>query len=211
MRILIAEDERVSRRLLETTLRKWGNEVIVTCDGTEALEVLQGEDSPKLAIIDWMMPEMDGVTVCREVRQQVSVDPVYIILLTALGKKEDIVEGFKAGADDYITKPFNHQELKARVQAGARIVELQYNLSERIKELEAAFRQVTQLEGMLPICSYCKKVRGDDNYWQQVEQYVTDRTDAKFSHSVCPDCEEKFVKPQFEKVAKELAATKQED
>jgi DNA-binding response OmpR family regulator len=210
MRILIAEDEPVSRRLLETTLRKWGYDVIVTCDGHEALEVLQQEDSPQLAIIDWMMPRMDGVTVCQKIRRLNRSPSAYLILLTALGNKEDIVKGLEAGADDYVTKPFNHQELHARVEVGVRIIELQDKLTLRVKELEEALRQVRQLQGMLPICSYCKKVRTDENYWQQVEEYVSDRSEAIFSHSICPACDDKYIKPQLKELTKNVDIAKKE-
>jgi two-component system cell cycle response regulator len=125
MRILIAEDDPTSRRLLEATLVKWGYEVIVCSDGREAWEVLRQEGAPRFAILDWMMPQMDGVEVCRQVRQQQREDYVYIILLTAKAQKEDLVAGMDAGADDYITKPFNRQELRVRLRAGRRILELQ--------------------------------------------------------------------------------------
>lgn len=204
MKILIAEDEAVSRRLLEATLNKSGYETLATCDGAEALEALHQTDAPKLAIIDWMMPRMDGLGVCRELRKELNPEPTYVILLTARGDKEDIVAGLNAGADDYVTKPFNRQELLARVRVGERIVELQESLNQRVKELEEALRQVNQLQGMLPICSYCKKVRNDDDYWEQVEEYVTEHTEAKFSHSVCPDCYEKYLKPEISKLVDEL-------
>ncbi len=210
MKILIAEDDPVSRRLLEATLVKWGYEVIVTCDGAEALESLQQEGAPKLAILDWMMPKMDGVIVCESIREAPKPNPTYIILLTALGEKENIVAGLEAGADDYLTKPFNHQELRARVEVGIRIVELRENLINRVKELEDALKHVHQLQGMLPICSYCKKVRDDKNYWQQVEVYVSDHSDAVFSHSICPVCEEKYLKPELEKFEQTIN-TKKED
>ena len=125
MRILIAEDDPVSRRVLETTLGKWGHEVIVTCDGAEAWDALRREEAPKLAILDWMMPGMDGPEVCRQVRQLKSRTPVYLILLTAKGRKEDIVAGLEAGANDYLTKPFDRDELRARVEVGSQVVGLQ--------------------------------------------------------------------------------------
>lgn len=128
MRILIAEDDPVSRRLLEAKLVKWGYDVIVTCDGNEALKALQGEDAPGLAILDWMMPVMDGVEVCRRVRKGRKEPYTYIILLTALHREEDLVTGMEAGADDYISKPFKTNELKVRLRAGRRIIELQNEL-----------------------------------------------------------------------------------
>ncbi len=208
MRLLIAEDERVSRKMLESTLKKWDHEVITTCDGKEAFEVLSQSDAPKIAIIDWMMPEMDGLAVCNEVRKLNNPEPVYIILLTARDSKADIVEGLSSGADDYVTKPFNREELQARLNVGIRIVELQQDLNDRINELEEALKHVKQLQGMLPICSYCKKVRSDDNYWEQVEVYLTDNSEAVFSHSVCPECNEKYLKPQLEKFSKKAESIK---
>lgn len=200
MRILIAEDDMVSRRVLEVTLQKWGHEVVVTCDGAEAWTALQREDAPSLAILDWMMPVMDGVELCRQARQKGgTLASLYIILLTAKGTKEDIVSGLDAGADDYLTKPFDRAELRARVRVGTRVVELQSTLTNRLQELEDALSQVNQLQGILPICSYCKSVRDDQNYWQRVESYISDHSEARFSHSICPDCYETTVKPQLEK------------
>jgi len=130
MRILIAEDDPVSRRLLEAKLVKWGYDVVVTCDGNEAWQALQADDSPRIAILDWMMPGMDGVELCRRMRKEAEEVYIYIILLTALQRDEDIITGMEAGADDYITKPFKANELKVRLRAGRRIIELQNELIE---------------------------------------------------------------------------------
>ena len=150
MRVLIAEDDSVSRRLLEATLAKWGYEVIVTTDGLEALEVLRQPEAPSLAILDWMMPGMDGAEVCLRAREMVADRLLYIILLTAKGRKEDVVEGLTAGADDYVVKPFDRAELKARINAGERILRLQAELAARVKELELALANVKLLQGLLP-------------------------------------------------------------
>jgi sigma-B regulation protein RsbU (phosphoserine phosphatase) len=202
MKILIAEDDPVSRRLLEATLSKWGYEVTSTSDGAEAWEALAAPQSPKLAILDWMMPEMDGVEVCRRVRSRPDQGPLHILLLTARGRKEDVIAGLGAGADDYITKPFDQEELRARVQVGVRIVELQTTLASRVQELEEALVRVRQLRGLLPICSYCKKIRDDRNYWQQVEQYVSTHSEVQFSHGICPECYSKVVEPQLNEAAR---------
>jgi diguanylate cyclase (GGDEF)-like protein len=138
VRILIAEDETVSRRVLKMTLESWGHQVIEASDGAIALQILQSEDTPKLAILDLMMPEMDGITVCQQVREDLTATPVYIILLTANISKAHIVTGLEAGADDYVTKPFDTEELHARVKVGMRIVELQSSLAQRVAELERA-------------------------------------------------------------------------
>jgi len=200
MKILIAEDDPVSRRLLQAILVRWGYDVAVARDGIEAWEMLKGEDAPKLAILDWMMPGIDGVTICRKIRGMQKSQPIYIILLTAKGNKEDIVEGLQAGADDYVTKPFDRDELRARVCVGERVIQLQSELADRVRELENALSHVRRLQGLLPICSYCKKIRDDKNYWRQVEEYISERSEAEFSHSICPDCYEKIVKPQLEQL-----------
>jgi phosphoserine phosphatase RsbU/P len=200
VKILIAEDDVISRRLLEKTLVRWGYEVVVTCDGTAAWEVLQSAGAPPLAILDWMMPGMDGIEVCRRVRRAAAPTPPYLILLTAKGRREDIVMGLRSGADDYVTKPFNREELRARVQVGLRIVDLQHSLADRVKALEEALTRVKQLQGLLPICSYCKKIRDDRNYWQQVESYISEHSEAQFSHSICPDCYEGRVKPELDQL-----------
>ena len=128
MKILIADDSIVSRHLLDATLRKWGYEVVLASDGNEAWEILQGKHAPPLAILDWMMPEMTGVEVCHRVRQQAREPYTYILLLTSKNLKEDLIEGMEAGADDYITKPFDQHELKVRLRAGTRVVDLQQQL-----------------------------------------------------------------------------------
>ncbi len=128
MRVLIADDERVSRKILEDSLSKWGYEVLVTRDGNEAWEVLQRDDAPNLVVLDWVMPGMDGIDVCKNVRARTTRNYVYIILLTAKSGREDIIKGLDAGADDYIVKPFNPEELKYRIKIGQRIIELEQRI-----------------------------------------------------------------------------------
>ncbi len=192
MKILIAEDDAVSRRLLEAALVKWGHEVVVTRDGEEAWQQLQLAGAAPLLILDWLMPKMDGVAVCRKARETPAFKSTYIVLLTSRGNKEDVVKGLEAGADDYVTKPFDPEELRARVQVGCRMVELQSALAGRVTELEDALTRVNQLHGLLPICCYCKKIRDDQNYWHRVESYITVHSDVRFSHGICPDCTEKI-------------------
>jgi DNA-binding response OmpR family regulator len=202
VRILVAEDEPAIRRLLEVSLRKWGYEPLATQNGQEALNALCEEGAPRLALLDWMMPEMEGLEVVRQVRatetQKDDPNPVYFILLTARGHQEDVVQGFEAGVDDYVTKPFNGEELHARVQVGARVVDLRESLRQRVEELEQAVNRVNTLQGLLPICSFCKKIRDDQNYWTEVESYVSKASGAEFSHGVCPDCYDKHISPDLE-------------
>jgi CheY-like chemotaxis protein len=187
--------------MLEVTLAKWGYDVLVARDGPQAWQVLDGEEPPSLALLDWVMPGMDGLEVCRKVRSVTRTPPIYIILLTARVAKDDVIRGFDAGADDYVTKPFNSDELRARVKVGRRIVELQKNLALRVQELENALARVKKLQGLLPICSYCKRIRDDQNYWQQVESYFSEHSDAEFTHGICPDCYDKVVKRKFSQLA----------
>ena len=200
MKILIAEDDSMSRFLLEKTLTGWGHEVVVTVNGDQAMKALQVSDPPTIAILDWMMPVIDGVEVCRKLRSAAQTSAIYVILLTAKGQRSDLLEGLTAGADDYLTKPFDAEELKVRIGVGVRMVEMQQALHKKVRELEDALTQVKQLQGILPICSYCKNVRDDQNYWQQVETYVSSHSEAQFSHSICPDCYQKEVQPQLDKL-----------
>jgi two-component system cell cycle response regulator len=135
VKILIADDSIVSRHLLEATLRKWGYEVMVACDGAEALQILEREDAPALIILDWMMPGMTGLEVCQRIRQRGSEPYIYILLLTSKSQKEDLIEGMDAGADDYITKPFDQSELQVRLRAGTRLVDLQAQLLKAREDL----------------------------------------------------------------------------
>lgn len=198
MKILIAEDDQHTRVLLKTCLTSWGHEVVVACDGQSAWDILQRNDAPKLAILDWMMPLVDGVEVCRRVRALGHTkEPTYIILLTAKHQTEDIVSGLESGANDYVIKPFDRRELRARLDVGERMTNLQRDLAERVDALEAALEQIQQLQKLLPICSYCKSVRDDENYWQKLETYFAKHADVKFSHGVCPDCYRDVVIPEM--------------
>jgi sigma-B regulation protein RsbU (phosphoserine phosphatase) len=199
MRILIADDDDVSRLELEALLARHGHEVVAVGDGTQAWQILQGDDPPRLAVLDWLMDEMDGIDVCQRVRQTPGLSDVYLILLTSRGDQEHIVAGLQAGANDYVTKPFDREELLARVRVGDRMVGLQKELAARVRELEDALARVNQLQGLLPICSYCKRIRDDKNYWHQVETYFRTHSEAEFSHAICPACWESMVVPQFKK------------
>jgi sigma-B regulation protein RsbU (phosphoserine phosphatase) len=204
MKILIAEDDAISRKMLHKILTKEGNEVIAAEDGLKALAALDKE-IPDILITDWMMPDLDGLELARQVRAKQLPSYVYIILLTALTEKEKVSEGLNAGADDYITKPYDKVELLARVKAGKRVVELEKSLRKKNQQLTKALAQVKQLKGLLPICMHCKKIRNDENYWQQVEEYLFEHTDADFSHSICPECMEKFY-PEYIKKKKAKAS-----
>src|SRR5262249_55148108 len=153
-------------------LRDWGYEVRPTCDGLAAWGVLQAPDAPRMAIVDWQMPGLDGLELCRRIRTHNGTASVYVLLLTGKAGTENTGPALRAGANDYLTKPFDLDELSARLGVGRRVVELQQSLAERVAELERTLAQVKRLQGLIPICAWCKKVRNDSNYWQQVEEYI---------------------------------------
>lgn len=196
MKILIADDSRTVLGVLRTAMEKWGYEVVEAPDGREALRILLGKDAPRLAVLDWVMPGLTGPEVCRRIREFENESPPYLILLTVMGESRDVVAGFAAGADDYLAKPFDSDELRARVHVGFRVLKMQERLRHQVTELQEALDNVQRLEGMLPICSYCKKVRDDHDYWQQVETYMSKHAGVQFTHGICPDCIGKALKPQ---------------
>ena len=173
MKILIAEDDVVSRRLLESVLSRLGYEVISTENGRDAWSSFLVE-TPRIMITDWMMPFIDGPELCRKVRSDQRFRYTYIIMLTALAGRKFYLEGMNAGADDFLSKPFDMEELSVRLKAAERILDLQ--------------AEVSILNGLLPTCSYCKSIRDDRNEWQPLEQFVAGRTATSFSHTVCPEC-----------------------
>jgi CheY-like chemotaxis protein len=203
---LIADDDDVLRLALGTMLHKRGHEVVAVTDGAAAWDVLQREDSPPLAILDWMMPGLDGIELCQRVRDLPGHKARYLILLTCQAAKGQVIAGLRAGANDYVTKPFDPEELHARVNVGAQLVELQTELRERVQELEAALARVQRLQGLLPICAYCKSIRDDHDYWHQVDNYLREHSGTQFTHAVCPDCWDKVVKPECDKLGIKLPA-----
>ncbi len=199
MNILVAEDNLISAKMLQEILKSEGHDVTLAKDGVAAWNLLDGgKDPPAIAILDWMMPGMDGVQLCRKIRDDPRLRHIYIMMLSALDRKEEIATGLNAGANDYVTKPFNLVELKARISVGVRVASLEGELAARVTELEKALLEVKQLKQFLPICAYCKKVRNDDNYWQQIEHYISDHLDTQFSHGICPECFKKVVEPMLE-------------
>jgi CheY-like chemotaxis protein len=197
MRILVSDDDRSIRVLLERLLLQWGHEPVITTNGAEALELFAAPDAPSLALLDWIMPEMTGLEVVRRVRE--TPRPAYLILVTAKLQTDDVVTALDAGADDYITKPFEIAELRARIRVGERVLALQRRLADRVAALEAALAQVNQLRGLLPICMYCKSIRNDQNFWEKVETYVTEHSSATFTHGICPECRATHVQPELDR------------
>lgn len=184
VKILAVEDDAVARAVLRQALRRLGHEVVEAGDGEAAWELLQTEPV-RVVVSDWMMPRSDGLDLCRRIRKRTGAEYLYFILLTsrdATAENQDAAAD--AGVDDFLTKPLDLPELWTRLRVAERI--LRYTT------------QVRQLEEMLPICSYCKKIRDDQNYWQQLEGYISERTGSDFSHSICPDCHTRIILPQLE-------------
>ena len=183
MRILLAEDEVVTRTLLTTALLDPGHKVIVAKDGEEAwAAVLRAP--VQVIVSDWIMPRMDGLELCRRVRARRRKEYVYFILLTACSGKENYRLAMEAGVDDCLTKSRDADELFVRLRVAERILNF--------------MGQVRDLKRLLPICSYCKKIRDDKDYWHQIESYIHSHTGSDFSHSICPECLVKHIQPQLE-------------
>lgn len=193
MRILIADDDRVNRQILMGMLERWHFEVVAVDDGRAAMTALD-DHHPSMAILDWMMPGLDGPAVCRHIRQDAATAGMYLLLLSARGGRHDLVAGLDAGADDYLTKPFDPEELHARINVGVRVLALQARLAEQVAELQSALSNVRQLQKLLPICSYCKAIRSDNDYWEQIDTYIAQHSNTQFSHGICPKCMDRAMR-----------------
>ena len=186
MKILVIEDDAVARAVLRQALLRLGHDVVEAGDGEAAWKILQSEPV-RVIVSDWLMPGMDGLEFCRRLRARGQAEYVYFILLTAnTADQSNRTTASDAGVDDFLAKPMDFDELWMRLRVAERI--LRYTT------------QVRQLEEMLPICSYCKKIRDDQNYWQQIEGYISERTGSDFSHSVCPDCYQRVLVPELEQI-----------
>ena len=194
MKILTVEDDLVARAVLRQALRRLGHEVVEANDGGTAWELLQSNNDVRVVVSDWAMPNSDGLALCRKIRARVGAEYIYFVLLTSRdATEENQTAAADAGVDDFLTKPLDLPELWMRLRVAERI--LRYTT------------QVRQLEEMLPICSYCKKIRDDQNYWQQLEGYIKDRTGSDFSHSICPDCYQRVVIPELQQIKVSVSAT----
>jgi phosphoserine phosphatase RsbU/P len=191
MKVLAVEDDNVARSILRRSLERLGHEVTEARDGEEAWALWEKE-KPRVVVSDWRMPKMDGLMLCKRLRAEQGRDYVYFILLTAssatVQNRRDAAE---AGVDDFLTKPIDVAALWMRLRVAERILTYTF--------------QVYRLEEMMPMCSYCKKIRDDQNYWQQIESYINERTGTEISHSVCPDCYQRVVIPELARLKEEAA------
>lgn len=188
-KVLVVDDTPDNLRLLTGVLSKHDYDVRVARDGDTALKYL-AKERPDLILLDIMMPPPDGFEVCRRLKGDALLKEIPVIFLSAKSASEDIVKGFQLGAADYVTKPFRIPELLARVDTHVR-------LARTIARLQNALARIETLEGLLPICASCKKVRDAEGNWHQVEAYIRDRTRADFTHSICPKCFREWY-PDFE-------------
>lgn len=187
MKVLIVEDDPIARVYIQAALRSLELDTVVAEDGEAALALLETEPI-RLVVSDWMMPKIDGLELCRRLRAREG-EYVYFILLTQMSaSRENEDAAIEAGVDDFLLKPVNPRELKIRLHVARRILEYTAHIQ--------------RLESFIPICSYCKKVRDDHNYWQRIESYINERTGSEFSHSVCPDCYNVEIVPQLEALKK---------
>ncbi|BHH84641.1 response regulator transcription factor [Desulforhopalus sp. 52FAK] len=192
MKILIAEDEFTTRMMVQVSLENWGYSVTSVTNGQDAWTKLQNADAPNIAILDWEMPELDGIDVCRRVKEMGLENPPYIILLTGRDSNMDIVRGFDAGADDYMTKPFNDNELQARVRVAERLVRTQSSLTATVSELKEALNQLEMLETGVEMCDTCQSVFSPyDGEWHTSEDIINNGADPRFIVATCPDCQQK--------------------
>jgi DNA-binding response OmpR family regulator len=191
MKVLIVEDDPVARLYIEASVSALGFQTVTAEDGDAALRVIESEPI-RLVVSDWLMPKMDGLELCRRVRER-NGDYTYFILLTQMtATPENEDAAIEAGVDDFLIKPVNPRELRIRVHVAQRI--LDYTT------------RIQKLESFIPICSYCKKIRDDHNYWQRIESYISERTGSEFSHSVCPDCYQTEIIPQLDALKKKAQA-----
>jgi phosphoserine phosphatase RsbU/P len=181
LKILIADDDATARNFLRAALRRLDHECVVAPDGPSAWEAYQTVQ-PSLVLADWLMPGLTGLELCRMIRSERRPRYTYVILVTALSGKGSYLEGMEAGADDFVTKPFDLDEMAARLRVAQRIIGMQ--------------AEIGQLQGLLPICSYCRKIR-DQEQWSSLEDYVARRTELALSHSICPACYHDKLKPEM--------------
>lgn len=188
MRLLVVDDDPTSRAMLRAVLEKHGHEVTEACDGDEAWQIMTRADAPRLVILDWMMPGLSGLELCQKVRAFETDRHAHIIMLTSLSARPNIAAGLDAGANDYVAKPFDPSELRARISAGEREIALRDKLSAQAEELRVALSQIRTLQAIIPICMHCRRVRDDGDYWHSVENYIVAHTHSNFSHGLCPEC-----------------------
>jgi DNA-binding response OmpR family regulator len=187
MRLLIAEDEYITRMMVQVVLEDRGYHVNSVDNGDRAWEILQRDNAPEIAILDWEIPgEMDGLAICRRVKELERLNPIHVIMLTARDRQENILGGFAAGADDYMTKPFDENELCARVRVAERLVRAQTQLARSNQELRTVLDQLGQ--GVIGLCTHCGRILGENGRWLHLAAIIKEKTDGRFHPQLCPFC-----------------------
>lgn len=191
MKILIAEDEYTTRLMVQVCLENWGYSIESVEDGKKAWDIINQKNPPQIAVLDWEMPGISGIDLCRKIKSLDRSSPIHVILLTARDSKNDISQGFEAGADDYITKPFNDDELGARIRVAERIVTIQSSLNSSLEELREALDMVQSFEEPVAVCSSCQKIGAFDGSWRTPEKLLEYPVDPRFIQLDCPSCKAK--------------------
>ncbi len=189
--VLIIDDNIQNLQVLSEILRSRNYKVAMAKDGLRGLKFAETKN-PDIILLDIIMPGMDGFEVCRQLKSKNNTKDMPVIFISALNETEDIVKSFQAGGADYVTKPFQGEEVLARVEAHLNLRKLQKNLQEKNAQLKEALKKVKTLKGLIPICANCKKIRDDEGYWHQVEVYIRDHSEASFSHGICFECSKKL-------------------
>jgi DNA-binding response OmpR family regulator len=191
VKILIAEDEYTTRLMVQVCLENWGYSIESVEDGKKAWDIINQKNPPQIAVLDWEMPGISGIELCRKIKSLDRSSPIHVILLTARDSKNDISQGFEAGADDYITKPFNDDELGARIRVAERIVTIQSSLNSSLEELREALDMVQSFEEPVAVCRKCKKIGAFDGSWRTPEKLLEYPVDPRFIQLDCPSCKAK--------------------
>lgn len=196
--ILVVDDQPTNLKVLLSFLQTHNFQIYIADSGERALSILS-KVCPDIVLLDVMMPDMDGFETCRRIKADTRVSNIPVVFMTALDSVEDKVAGFAAGGVDYITKPFQQIEVLARIRT-------HIMLRKRERQLEQALAEIKTLSGILPICAYCKQIRNDQGYWQQVEDYISQHSQAMFSHGICPNCYKKEMDSFLAMMEKNKAA-----
>ena len=192
MKILVAEDDALFRRLLQQVLAP-EHEIVLAEDGGQAWAMLQEPDHAPMALLDWVMPVLSGPQICRKVREDPQLASMYLMILTAKNSLPDVSSGLRSGADDYVTKPFIPEELRARVRLGERLVRAELTVNLQVAELREAHAREARLQRILPICPGCKRIRSDSEYWREVNAYLRECKEYAVENTACPTCLRRLI------------------
>lgn len=192
IRILAVDDDPDVLSATVRMIAKLGHEVVQAKTGEEARAMLKS-DPPDLVVLDVMLPDMKGTDLCRDIKSDPALNGVFVVLTSGMKISSlDQADGLEFGADGYIARPISNREFRARINAMVRILMAERERDRLILELETALSKVKQLSGLLPFCSYCKKIRNDNGYWSQIEEYLQEYSDAELGDSICPNCAKSF-------------------